>query len=76
MFCAKLAMLAERGREVQLRARREVVDDLEHRRAFVAAARLAGQHGHGAEVAERLRSRRWSTPSDSTPIFTPAPLTP
>src|SRR5207247_5878286 len=43
--------------EVQLRARGEVVDDLEDRRAFVAGARLARQHYHRTEIVARLARR-------------------
>ncbi|MBK7472499.1 MAG: hypothetical protein IPI73_19640 [Betaproteobacteria bacterium] len=45
----------DNGGEAQPRAGRQIVQDFEHRRAFVAAARLAGQNFHaGRQVAGRL----------------------
>ena len=60
MLSAKLASLGEHGREAELGARREVVDDLEHRRALVAAAGLAGQHVDGRAARPRPATRRAS----------------
>ena len=48
-------LATERRREVQLGPRREVVHDLQHRRALVALPRLTRQHRHpGRQVARRL----------------------
>ena len=53
-------LAAERGGEVEMRARRQIVDDLQHRRPLVpVVARLAGQHRHvGRQVARRLPVRQ------------------
>ena len=40
------------------------------------AAGLARQDRHRPEIAAAWLTARFATPSDSTPIFTPAPLTP
>ena len=76
--CAKLRDRRERGREVQLRAGREVVDDLEHRRAFVAgrAGLCRGSTVTGPRSPDAWLPRGCATPSDSTPILTPVPSEP
>ena len=56
MLSANDSSLGVRRREAQRGARRHVVDDLEHRRALVAATVLPGQHVDvGGQVAGRLR---------------------
>ena len=52
----ELGVAGEGGGEPELRARRHVVDDLEHRRALVAVALLAGEHVDvGGQLARGLR---------------------
>ena len=56
MFCAKPASSGPAWREAERRAGGEVVDDLEHRRALVAGAGLAGQDvDRRRQVAARLQ---------------------
>jgi hypothetical protein len=53
------ARLADARRRVaERRAGSEVMDDLEHRRAFVAGARLPRQHVDSRQVARRLHGRQ------------------
>ena len=86
MFAAKDASPLNGGGEVELRPRREVVDDLQHRRALVAACPPGPAHdlehaapacGHvGGRSPVACRAARLSTPSERTPTFTPVPSMP
>src|SRR5690606_20252182 len=52
----ELRLVGQRGGEAQRRVRGQVVDDLQHRRAFAAAALLARQHVDGRrQVATGLQ---------------------
>ena len=76
MLSAKAGIAGVGGGEAELGAWRDVVDDLEHRRALVALALLAGSTstsaGSSPEACEALSE---STPSESTQTFTPVPVT-
>ena len=78
MFCAKLASLMRlEVAKPSVAPGREVVDDLQHRRAFVTAAACPGStstDGGRSPVACAVASE--STPSDSTHTLTPVPSKP
>ena len=72
MFCGEGRLVGVGGGEAEGGAGREVVEDLEHRRALVAGARLAGQHVDAAAGRRRLAGpASESTPSERAQILTP-----
>ena len=76
MLSAKLCSLVNAVAKSEVRVRREVVDDLHHRGALVAAPSWPGSTRVSAgRSPEAIEAASESTPSESTPTVTPVPVT-